>query len=163
MWRGPKSCHREKANVHDDTNYATSRLGDDRTGLGSGEAGGRAHADLGTHHPGCRVWREMRESWRDFLAQGSRNSEVKVTLLLTRAVVVLSQRSWGLGERSSKVPFRDGSSHLGVLGGLILLGLSRESTGGPARTEQSDPKPPWKEEHCRKAKRLLDSLLFYAN
>lgn len=40
--RGQKSCHREKANLYDETNYATSRLGDDRTGLGSGEAGGRA-------------------------------------------------------------------------------------------------------------------------
>lgn len=35
-----------------------------------------------------------------------------MSLLLTHAVMILSQRTWGLGGRSPKVPFSDGSSHL---------------------------------------------------
>lgn len=68
--RGQKSCHREKANLYADTNYATSRLGDDWTCLGSGEASGRAHTDLGTHNPGCSVSKEMRESLEGFPGPG---------------------------------------------------------------------------------------------
>lgn len=32
---GRGSCHRGEANLRDETNYATSRLGDDQAGLGS--------------------------------------------------------------------------------------------------------------------------------
>lgn len=70
--RGAENCHREKANLYDKTNYATSRLGDDQTGLGSGEAGGWAHTDLGTHSPGCSVWKEMRESLEGCPGPGKR-------------------------------------------------------------------------------------------
>lgn len=55
-----------KDQLYDETNYATSRLRDDQTGLGSGEASGRVHTDLGTQSPGCSVWKEMRESLEGF-------------------------------------------------------------------------------------------------